>query len=71
MSCHHSLHNIIGYKVRRTFFDGTPAVDAGEFVGGHTYADALACAKAVRAEPAHNGYAVVDPIYFCGCRGQG
>jgi hypothetical protein len=66
----HTLTAIVGYYVRRTF-PGTERAheDVREFVGGHTYADAMSLAREIRRKP--GCYAVVDNAYDCGCRGQG
>lgn len=72
LPCHHSLQNITGYIVRRTF-PGTsePHQDVREF-GEFEYGDAIELAHEIRRSTTDAGsYAVVDTVYFCGCRGQG
>lgn len=66
----HTLDAISGYVVRKTFFDGTPHEDVATFSRPDVYDKARIVANAVRSS-GHNGYAVVDNTYRCGCRGQG
>lgn len=70
LTCRHSLDTIDGYVVRQTF-PGTdrPHVDVAEFDDAESYGLALWEAKAIRTDGS-GAYAVVDPIYACGCRGQ-
>lgn len=64
------LGTISGYVVRKTFFDDTPHADVAAFDRPNLYGDARQVARQVGlANP--NGYAVVDPVYSCGCRGMG
>lgn len=64
----HDTDTTVGYVVRRTFFAGDRVhEDAGRFTD---YSAALERAREVRAE-GHDGYAVVDRMYACGCRGMG
>lgn len=65
----HGTATTVGYIVRRTFFGGQRHEDAGEF-RGNEYGMALERASEVRAE-GHDGYAVIDNVYSCGCRGLG
>lgn len=66
----HGLDTLAGYVVRRTYFDGREHVDVAEFAA-NAYGEAVDRAKVIRLEADHDGYAVVDPIYACGCRGRG
>jgi hypothetical protein len=66
----HGLDTTSGYVVRRTFFDAdTVHEDAGTFTGDGAYLAALDRVREVRRE-GHDGYAVIDTLYACGCRGQ-
>lgn len=64
------LDTISGYVVRKTYFDGTPHEDVATFSRPDCYGKAVEVARAIR-DNNDNGYAVVDPVYLCGCRGQG
>ena len=64
----HGLNTTSGYVVRRTFFGDRIHEDAGTF-GADGYMDALTRVRQVRQE-GHDGYAVIDTLYACGCRGQ-
>jgi len=63
------IETIAGYVVRKTYFDDTPHEDVATFSRPDVYGKAVEVAKAVRASNPH-GYAVVDPVYSCGCRGM-
>lgn len=65
------LATISGYVVRRTFFGGDEHRDEAIFTSPSDYGAAIEVARDIRAEPNHHGYAVVDPVYACGCRGRG
>lgn len=71
----HGTLSVRGYIVRRTFFDREVAhEDVATVYGACNYPDALELVREVRAEqrPAgRRGYAVIDSLYDCGCRGQG
>lgn len=67
----HGLRTQSGYIVRRTFFEGERAHEDVAAFGATHYSAALARAYAVRVEKGHHGYAVVDRLYSCGCRGMG
>lgn len=64
------LATIAGYVVRKTYFDDTPHEDVATFSRPDVYDKALVVARAVR-QSNPNGHAVVDPVYSCGCRGNG
>jgi hypothetical protein len=66
----HGLRTTSGYVVRRTWFDGRMHEDAGTF-SANEYSQALQLAQAVREEQGADGYAVIDHLYICGCRGLG
>lgn len=70
----HGLDTTTGFVVRRTFFDDTKM---HEDVETFLYADnpsayllALECVREARAGR-RDGYAVIDTLYACGCRGGG
>ncbi len=63
----HGLATIIGYRVRRTYFDSTPHSIEAVFASPYEYASAIEVAHSIRNEPNHAGYAVVDMVYACGC----
>jgi hypothetical protein len=70
MTAHnHGIATTAGYIVRRTFFGARAHEDAGTF-GADGYGQALERVREVRAE-GHDGYAVIDTVYSCGCRGRG
>jgi hypothetical protein len=74
-SARHGLATIAGYRVRLTQAPGAAEFLApaehktvARYDAPGLYGDALAEAKAIRAE---GGWAVVDPAYSCGCIGRG
>jgi hypothetical protein len=70
----HGLNTSTGYVVRRTFFGVWANEDVATFEGATSYGQALELAREVRAEvreEGHEGHAVIDTLYACGCRGNG
>lgn len=71
----HSLDTIAGYQVRQTIRGGERIADevVATFAGGGRYGEALDAARALREVGGEGiaSYAVVDPVYSCGCIGQG
>lgn len=67
----HGLDSIVGYVVRRTYFDGRPHRDIRRFDGAASYGEAVEVARQVRAAGIADGYAVVDSLHQCGCRELG
>lgn len=71
----HGLNTTAGYIVRSTFFErGLRAhEDDSLYEGAGSYCAALGRAHAIRADnraAGIAGYAVIDWLYTCGCRGQ-
>lgn len=72
---HHGLDTLVGYAVRETIANGEVIRGGGGRVGRDvatvfapsTYADALSILERYRSQ--RDGYAVVDHLYACGCRG--
>ncbi len=71
---HSATTGIIGYVVRETIREGVVlregnhvGVDVRLVLGGPRYADALVIRDGYR--DTRSGYAVVDNLYGCGCRG--
>jgi hypothetical protein len=67
----HGLNTTAGYIVRRTYFDGQAHADVHAFYGADGYSESLKTARSIREQQGRNGYAVIDTVYDCGCRGLG
>ncbi len=66
----HGLRTIAGYIVRRTFpGTGLAHVDCAQIDDATNYGLAVEIARAERVQAGQ--YAVIDPVYTCGCRGRG
>ncbi len=79
----HSIDSIVGYVIRETIRDGQTlwgddshticGYDVQAIEGGHRYADTFPLRDFLRGTyntyRDKGGYAVVDSLYACGCRG--
>lgn len=71
---HSTTTGLVGYVVRETIRNGEVlrdgdrvGVDIAAIAGGPRYAETFPLRDAYRNQP--GGYAVVDSLYGCGCRG--
>lgn len=68
--CSHGLATISGFILRRWDTDATQQYDAAQFDGANQYGAAIAAKRIAQAECWAGGWALIDTLYECGCRGQ-